>query len=1066
MLLSLFVFLLPASLAASEVTDLRCESLTNPLGIAEKQPLLSWRQSSPRRGARQAGYQILVASKIDLLKYGMADLWDSGLVSSDQSQHIPYQGKPLGSGQQCYWKVQIIDEQATRSPWSQPASWTMGLLNPKDWKGHWIGLQEKLPQQHLDNCQWLVHPDDLKNSPSSKRFFRFSFNLPSNQKLRYATLELAAQGEFQCAINGEPRGGGKGFSPISIVDLTPSLQPGPNLLALWVDSTKSQPRRQTAIAGRLKFEFESGPSFELATSSAWKTSTIETPAWAIPSGDETGWVNAHQFGHAGCAPWGPLLRPSSRKFAARMLRKDFSLPSDPVKATAYFSGLGLSELYLNGRKVGDHVLSPGLTDYDKRVLYVTHDVTDFLHEGPNAIGALLGNGRFHAPRGSWHMRTRTFGQPRLLAQLEIEFADGTSSRLVTDESWSVTNKGPIQANNEYDGETYDARLEQTGWTSPGFNDSSWSPCNSMPAPKGKLTPQNTPPLRVIETIRPVSIKATGRNQFLVDFGQNFAGWCRLKAHGPRGTTISLRHGEHLNPDGTLALANLRSAKATDHYTLRGGSNETYGPRFTIHGFRYVEVSGYPGDLNPDSILGCVVHDDLRSTGSFSCSNALLNQVYKNIKWGLRSNYRSIPTDCPQRDERQGWLGDRATGCRGESYLFDVSTFYRKWMQDIADSQDDQGRLPDVAPAFWPVFTDNVALPRTAITVPAMLHDQYGDTKTITTHYTSLTKWIEHMLGYVEDGLISRDTYGDWCLPPQDPSLIHAKDNGGPNASTIYATSLFHHALTTVAQFASRLNKVDDEKRYLALAQKTREAFHAKFFDPEIGYYGNGSPSSNLLPLALGLAPKDQHQRVFTHLTNKISSEAQGHPATGMLGSQWIYRTLTDGGRADLAFQMATKNSYPSWGYMIDQGATTIWELWNGNTAKAAMNSRNHLLLCGDFLIWLHEDLAGINPDPAKPGFKHIILKPKFPEGLSFVQATHDTPYGTISSKWERQNNQIQWKVIIPPNTTASIQLPGISLSSMTEKGRSLRDLPGITHVNDVLIKIQSGSHQFDFPISQ
>jgi alpha-L-rhamnosidase len=413
--------------------------------------------------------------------------------------------------------------------------------------------------------------------------------------------------------------------------------------------------------------------------------------------------------------------------------------------------------------------------HDKRVYYVTFDVTERIRRGVNALGVVLGGGRYYADRSVVYAGTRTFGWPKLRLHLRIEHEDGSVAEIVSDESWRLTTDGPILTASEFDGEGYDARKELPGWSAPGYDDSTWQRAPLAAAPPGELDAQMIEPIRVTQTLKAVGMTEPRPGVFVFDMGQNMVGWCRLKVRGPAGATVELRHAETLKPDGMLLRANLRGAQATETYTLKGAAQpEVYEPRFTYHGFRYVEVRGFPGRPTPDAIEGRVVHDDLPTIGDFASSSGLLKQIYRNVVWGIRGNYRGIPTDCPQRDERQAWLGDRSEVSRGESYVFDDSLFYAKWLQDILDTQGPDGRLPDVAPTFWPTSTDNVTWPSTLVIVPETLRRQFGDAAPAALVYEAAKRWIDHMLGFAEEGILSKDTYGDWCVPPEDTLLIHTK----------------------------------------------------------------------------------------------------------------------------------------------------------------------------------------------------------------------------------------------------------------------------------------------------
>ena len=752
-----------------------------------------------------------------------------------------------------------------------------------------------------------------------------------------------------------------------------------------------------------------------------------------------------------------------RRLPARYLRTEFTVGKPVRRAMVYYSGLGTSELYLNGAKVGDHVLSPGLTDYDKRALYLTFDVTRQLAAGKNAIGLILGNGRFYAPRAE---RTRNFGFPKAILRLDIEYEDGSISAVVTGPEWKLSTHGPILANNEYDGEEYDARRELAGWDRAGFDDSAWEAAQVVTAPAGALAAQMANPLRVVQSLNPVSVKMVRPGVWIYDMGQNMVGWCHLIVSGPKGTQVQLRHAETLAPDGSLYVANLRTARATDIYTLRGEGSEVYEPRFTYHGFRYVELTASPVPAIPRAfeLVGRVVHDDMQAVADFSSSSEMLNQIHHNVFWGIRGNYRSIPTDCPQRDERQGWLGDRSQVSRSESYMFDIAAFYTKWEQDLADSQRADGSIPDVAPNYWPLYNDDITWPSTFLFVPGMLYDQYGDRRVLERAYPAIKKWIEHERGYLQDGLMPKDMYADWCVPPEDPKLIHSKDPARVTNRTLIATAYYYHLLRLAARYARMLDQPADATGYEALAEQVNAAFQKRFLKPATGVYDNATQTSSILPLFFNLAPAENRAALLASLVNNIVKVTDGHVGTGLVGAQFLMRTLTDNGRSDLAYEIATQPTYPGWGYMVSKGATTVWELWNGDTADPAMNSGNHVMQIGDLAVWMYEYLAGIRPDPANPGFRHVLIHP-YPAGdLTFVKASHESLYGKIAASWKRDGGAFTLSVSIPPNTSATVWMPAKDAASVTESGRPVAHARGVkflrTEGDSALFEIESGDYMF------
>ena len=1055
--------LAPLAASAVGVGQLRCEFLSDPLGIDTPQPRLSWVLGAEKHGARgesQSAYRILVASNRNELDADQGDLWDSGKVTSDQSIEVRYAGKPLFSQEECFWKVRVWDEQGRVSGWSRPARWSVGLLQPSDWHGKWMGLDEpgraQAAKKVLGDAQWIWFPEGQpeKDAPVGTRYFRRAITLPADRTVKQATLFFTSDNGGEFFINGQKVGGASDFHAAAQFDVTGQLQRGKNLLAASVHNDGTDPN-PAGLIGLLRIEFTAGEPLVVVTDASWKSGQQETAGWKDAAFDDSGWVAAQKLGPAGMAPWGTISGAEDLRLAARMLRREFTVEKKVRRAMAYVCGLGLSEFYLNGKKVGDQVLSPALSDYTKREFYITYDVTKELKKGANAAGVMLGNGRFFAPRSTVPTGTASYGFPKLLFQLHIDYEDGTAAEVVSDENWKLTTAGPIRANNEYDGEEYDARMEMPGWSTAGFDDAQWQIAQGVAAPGGQLSAPMINPIRVMQTLKPIALTQPKPGVWIFDMGQNMVGWCRLKVSGGRGTEVRLRHAETLKSDGTLYLDNIRGAKVTDTYTLKGKGTEVYEPRFTYHGFRFVEVTGFPGKPGLGSIEGQVVHDDVETAGEFACSNPLLNRIYQNIVWGVSGNYRSISTDCPQRDERQGWLGDRSAECKGETYLFNTAALYAKWLLDMADAQKESGSVSDVCPAYWPIYSDNVTWPSSTVIIPGTLREQFADSAIIASHYASAKKWMDFMGGFVKAGIIDRDSYGDWCVPPEDPKLIHSNDPARKTDKALLATAYFYHDALLMARYATLLGKTEDAQHFTDLAEKLKAAFNQKFFRADKGQYDNGSQTSCVLPLAFGLVPDGERERVFNHLVKKITNETHEHIGTGLIGGQWLMRVLTAGGRADLAYTIAAQKTYPSWGYMVEKGATTIWELWNGDTADPAMNSGNHVMLVGDLGIWLYENLAGIKSDPEQAGFKHIVMRPEPVGDLQFVKASHRSPYGLIASDWQKKDGVFRWNVTVPANTTATVYVPAKNAESVTEDGKLAAQAKGVK-----LVKMENGRAVF------
>ena len=718
------------------------------------------------------------------------------------------------------------------------------------------------------------------------------------------------------------------------------------------------------------------------------------------------------------------------RLAARYLRKEFNLAAAVSEAKLYVSGMGQYCAFLNGTEVApEELLKPALSWYSKRVYFNTYDVTEMLNKGDNAIGVILEGGRYTTIRntpnpqgwdGSEHVFG--FGTPRLILQLEVTYQDGQKEIIVSDETWRITNLGPIRTANEYDGETCDENYDLGDWTRCNYNDSAWLQAELVDAPEGQLSPQPNPNITVMEKLKPVVLFPKG-DKWMLDMGQNMVGFLDIQLHDQQPKdTITLRFAELLTPDSLLYTANLRGAECTDRYVMKT-CDARWHPTFVYHGFRYVEISGLRKEPTLDDFEAWVVYDEMPVTGSFECSNEIINTVYRNAYWGIRGNYRSMPTDCPQRDERMGWTGDRTTGNYGESYIFNNHQLYAKWLADAEDSQWDNGSLPNVIPPYWRGYTDNLTWPGAVITATDMVYTRFGDNEPIRQHYDAWKRWLLHIKDQYmkDDGIIHRDTYGDWCMPPESLELIHSNDPKRITDSPLLSTPFYCYLCGKMAKFAEILNLPDDIQYFNEEIANAIVAFNQKYFNYTHCYYGNNTVTANILPLWFGMAPKDLQQQVFNNIIDKTEKECDGHVSTGVVGIQQLMRTLTEFGRGDLALKIAANDTYPSWGYMVRNGATTIWELWNGNTADPAMNSGNHVMLLGDLILWEYEYLGGIRA--LEPGYSKIQLKPYPLEGLDYVNCSYQSVSGRIESHWKREGSHFEWDFVIPANTTAEVWTP-------------------------------------------
>lgn len=801
-------------------------------------------------------------------------------------------------------------------------------------------------------------------------------------------------------------------------------------------------------------------------------STWSNPAyWAMGLFSENDW-KSRWIGMERANEWDSETQWS--RLSARYLRKEFEVKKPVKHAIVHISGQGLYELFINGERVGDQVLAPAPTDYRQTLLYNSYDVTSHLNENMNAMGVSLGNGRYYTMRQDYKpYKIPNFGYPKMRLAFYIEYEDGTTEVIGSDTTWKLNADGPIRSNNEYDGEEYDARKELTGWTEVGYNDSEWINAERVGLPYGTLRAQMMEGMKVVDTIKPISMTELEEDKYILDMGQNMVGWIRLKVEGNAGDTVQLRFAEILQDDGNLFMRNLRDARVTDKYILKGEGVEEWAPVFVYHGFRYVEVTGYPGEISMDNFIGEVVNDEMDLIGNIETSNPVINQVMKNAFWGIQGNYKGMPVDCPQRNERQPWLGDRTMGGYGESYLFEHVQLYSKWIDDIRESQREDGTIPDVAPAFWNYYSDIVTWPAAFFFNADMLYTQFGNLKPIEKNYASMKKWVYHMKdSYMTDNyLMPRDKYGDWCVPPESPELIHAQDPTRLTDGELLATAYYYQILKLMGKFANLIGHNEEADDYLQLAEKVNIGFNNEFLNTDSLYYGNNTTTANLLPLSFGMIPEKYIPGVEDNLVKSVlhNNNYRAHITTGVIGAQWILKGFSSIGRPDISFQIASNDTYPSWGYMAKQGATTIWELWNGDTADPGMNSGNHVMLLGDFIPFSFENLAGIKSDKEMVAFKKIIMKPDFDiQNLSFVNSSYKTPYGEVTSNWKKDLKQLEWNISIPANSTAEIHFPLNSLN-IREGGTLLKNGEGFlsirTEDDAYICEIGSGDYLFTLDFS-
>ncbi|MGB8959699.1 MAG: family 78 glycoside hydrolase catalytic domain [Candidatus Aminicenantales bacterium] len=887
---------------------LRCEYLAEPIGVDSARPRLSWVVESPIRGESSKAFQVLVSSAPELLRRDIGDLWDTGRTEAGSFVSLEYGGEPLASCARHVWKVRWWDREDRVSPWSEPASFVTGFLDPGDWKARWIG-----------------------------------------------------------------------------------------------------PRRVT--------EFRSKGTVLL--------------------------------GHPG---------PDDIQACAVYLRREFGLRERAALAMIFISGLGHYELRLNGDKVGTSVLDPGWTDYKKKALYASYDVTALVRD-QNAVGVILGNGR--------HIQSYGYDGPRLACRIEVEYESGEREILSVDESWR-TSDGPLQENGLYYGERYDARILIDGWDQPGFDDRAWE--KAVLVAGSPLASQMMPPVRAVESLSPRSVRRLPSGASIFDFGQNFSGWTRLNVEGPMGTEVRLRHAELVNDDGTLNLGPNENAEATDVYILRGGGPEVHEPRFTYHGFRYVEMTGYPGEPGTGALEGRFVHSDVGRVGEFRSSNELVDRIHRNVIWGQLSNLMSIPTDCPQRDERHGWLGDAHLSAEEAVFNFDMAAFYTKFLDDIRLAQREDGSLPDVAPAYLPrLYPADPAWSSAYATLVELLWEHYGDRRVIAIHYASLKRYID-FLGRNADGNIIRTLgkYGDWC----PPGGIVPKKTPVDLTSTWY----YYHDVLILARLAAVLGRGEEVQEYRRLAESIKTSFNAAYLGEAqyaairvspVDTYPN--QTSNVLPLYLDMVPAGRKDKVVASLVQSVVRQQDCHVDTGILGTRYLLDVLTANGQEETAWRVATQKSYPGWGYMLAEDATTLWERWEKLTGPA-MNSQNHIML-GSIDAWFYRVLAGLSP--LLPGWKAIRVRPHVLGDLTSVEAAVDTIAGRVAAAWHRSGEAYSLDITIPVGATGEVHVPLLwpgarileSGKLLWRAGLASDSAPGIVLAGDdgtrVVFKVGSGAYRFE-----
>ena len=1016
---------------------LRVEHLDEPLGIDLVKPRLGWEVASAIRGDRQSGYQVIVGDDVAAVAKGNGAFWDSGRVESAETNDIVYAGKPLTAHRKLYWAVRVWDRQNRPSDWSPVSSFSIGFTEPSQWSAAWIGYDKVRDAMREDDplnaASWIMFgADAVEHAPAGLRTFATEVEL-TDSAIDSANLAITADDHYRLFINGKEIAHSEGtdaWKQVQNLDVKSALKAGKNSIRVRVDNEKEG---ATGLLASLVVQLKDGSEVKNVTGNDWRVSSEATTG---PFEEPGKFSPIKIIGKNGVAPWGALKSKKDFLPPVPMLRKTF-IASKPIRsATLYAAELGNADLYLNGSRITDDRYGSGWTDYAKRVYYRAYDVTDQMLAGKNAVGVMLADGWYSGYVAFEHKRDRYGKNPRAAVELRVEYADGTTESIKTDSSW----RAGFGATREADfliGETYDARIEVKNWATAAFDDSKWESV-TVGTDENKPVVQWHPaqPVRDYETYTPKKTTEPKPGVYVIDLGQNFAGYAKLKLENTKpGQKVVLRFAERLNDDGTIYTTNLRGARSTDTYICRGDKVETWAPRFTFHGFQYVEITGINSAPKDDTITGVAISSDTPVVGSFETSDAMLNQLHSNILHTQRSNFIDIPTDCPQRDERLGWTADAQVYLNAAILNTDVQPFFTKWLVDLADAQREDGQFPEVAPSK-PAGSDGGPAWADAGTIaPWAIYQAYGDKKVLERQYPSMKKFIEFCRKRSTPDLLPPENFhcfGDWL-----------SINADTPKDVIYL-AYFAHSTNLTAKAAHVLGKEEDAKELDALFTKIKAAFKKAYIAND-GRIKGDTQTCYVLAIAFDLVDGVDRDAAAKYLVENI--EARGnHLSTGFLGTKELMLVLSDIGRQDVAFKLLHNTTFPSWGFSIQHGATSIWERWDGWTPEKGfqdpgMNSFAHYSF-GAVYQWMAENIGGIHA--IKDSARTIKIAPQLDPNLTWAKVSYHSPRGDIRTDWKRDGDKLTLNVTIPANVSAQITVPCADSTDVTESGKSIKDAAGIT----------------------
>jgi len=1029
--------------------ELRVDALRTPLGIDDPSPRFSWQLRDPARGAKQTAYEVKVASTGELSRAGKADVWDSGRIESSESLNVRYEGPALKPSTRYFWRVGAWDASGKPYAESETGWWETGLGKQDDWRAQWIGYETTEEDAvRPAPAAWIASPDAraLAAEKGTEQHFAYRQTVTLAKSVRWAALYATGQDTVSAWVNGTqvlmanpfPAWKQMPWKKFVRAEVTGNLRTGANSIAIEsvhyvANPNGTAPADAPPMIATLAVEYTDGTIAVFASGTDWKTSIHAQEGWQQRGFDDSGWKTA--------VVWTPAPGPRSQPLghpwipdSVKALRHTFTVAQPLKSARLYAAALGTYQVFLNGKRVGDDVLAPGWTDYRQHVKYQTYDVTALVANGKNAIAALLAPGWYETPL-EWFQQPNNYGDtpPALLAHLRIEHTDGSVEWVVTDTSW-LAGTTSILHSEIYDGETQDARLKRPGWDTVAFDASAWQHVISIHPKPLTIEAQDYPSIRVERTLTAQSVTEPQPGVYVYDFGQNFSGVPHIRVQGPAGTDVRLRFAEIVNSDGTIYTDNLRTAKATDHFILDGKGVEEFTPQFTFHGFRYVELTGLPASPGKDAVTGLVFHTDAAFTAKLHTGSEMIDKLWSNILWGQRSNFVGIPTDCPQRDERLGWMGDAEVFWRTATFNMDLESFSRKFAGDMRGTQD--------GTPYYGIYSPGTVTPNAGfaagwsdagVIIPWTSWLQTGDTSVIEQNWDGMEKYLNAIQTTNPDGLWKREAgipFGDWLSPE------------GKTDYALIATAYWAYDVTLMEQMAHATGRAQDEKKYARLFEEISAAFQKQFVhddgfvagadntpspfgqinNPNARAKGGDTQAGYVLALHMNLIPQNLRAAAAQKLVDKIEAN-HGLLGTGFLGTPYLLEELTKSGHAKLAYDLLLNTEYPSWGYLVEHGATTMWERWNGDQMKRdpSMNSYNHYAY-GAVADWIYRYAAGVDASPLDAGFHSVVLQPVFDARMSPIAFSYASSYGTVSSNWTVKGTTAEWHVTLPANTTGWLGL--------------------------------------------